>query len=120
MPRWSAPASPPVPATANVISVTGSYGDDATYWTFDQAVQILPGAGIETWSLFTLVEDGGGGACFGVAGVQTSPTVIRVMMNVTPVDSGNGWFWSLTEVPLKVKTVSGGDVVPGGGDFVSE
>ena len=110
--------APTPPPHGNVLSVTGSYGDDATFWTFDRAVQILAGAGAETWGLFTLVEDGGEGFCVGVSGVQLSPTVIRVMMNGVPTDSGNGWFWFLTGVPPKVKTVQGGDVNEGGGDFV--
>jgi hypothetical protein len=99
---------------ANVIEVTGSFGDDQTVWMFDQPVTILSGA---TWSMFTIREDGGPVVRTGASAVQLSPTTIRIAMDLPPEDFGNGWFWELTSVPAKVKTVEGGNVLAGGGDL---
>jgi hypothetical protein len=112
-PERTAPV-PPVPPAANVIEVTGSFGDDQTVWTFDQPVTIESGA---TWGMFTLHEDGGAQERTGVSATQLSPTTIRVTMNAPPEDLGNGWFWILTSIPPKVKTSTGADVTPGAGDL---
>jgi hypothetical protein len=111
-PRATAP--PIIPIPANVILVTGSFGDVQTIWHFDQPIVILPGA---TFEMFTLREDGGPEQTIGVSGVLLDPLTLRVTMNVAPQDFGNGWFWELLSVPPMVKTLDGAAVHPGGGDL---
>ncbi len=118
-PERPAPVSPfipPVPPAANVIEVTGSFGSADTAWTFDQPVMILSGAGA-AWNLFTLHDDGGEEERTGVSAVQLTATTIRITMNAPPIDSGNGWFWILTGVPPKVKTIDGAAINPDEGDL---
>jgi hypothetical protein len=112
--RTSPSPTPPPPVPANVLFVSGSFGDDQTLWTFDQPVTVLAGA---TWEMFTLHEDGGEEERVGVSAVQLTGTTLRITMNAPPEDFGNGWFWVLTSVPLKVKTTGGAAINAGEGDL---
>ncbi len=108
------PPAPPAPVPANVILVTGSFGDTQTLWHFDRAIMLESGA---TFEMFTLHEEGGPEETIGVSGVLVGAQIIQVVMNVAPQDYGNGWFYDLASIPPKVKTTDGASINAGLGDL---
>ncbi|HEX8521932.1 MAG TPA: hypothetical protein VF669_06715 [Tepidisphaeraceae bacterium] len=106
------PGNTPTPASANVLSVTATFGDDFAIFIFDQPLVIEAGA---EFDMFYLSENTGLSTLTGTAGELLDGQHLKITFDGNIVDSGEGWTWTISPQPEKIYTASGGNLLEGAG-----